>query len=368
MNWTYFLEHENESPFSSPNAGSCGNLLTLDFSGSTCEQDITVALLSHSILLNGEKIVSEWRLINKQLELSLKGFEEVIHVLQLTMRNKEEVYISRLALLPTTALPQACIVVGSPRSGTTAVGNMVQQAFETRAHGEAHLAELFSNLIHQSEEFLENGPAANSRGTLVWEVPSVFVKAQLVKQLRDVYTTYNANGVILDKTPGIPMLQALPILILAFPNAKVVYCQRRGIENVASRLRKFPNTQFEAHCEQWTQTVFVWQRLKKQISRLIGCDDWWIEVEQFDLATSPQQVTKALGSFLSLNEFAVTRMFEYQEKKTPEITSGKPSDVSSLDAVNWTDAQKQIFTRVCGETMKQQGYTTDVSYYTKRTL
>ncbi|AMJ99758.1 hypothetical protein AVL55_17315 [Alteromonas macleodii] len=364
MNWTYFLEHQKQSPFSSADIGICQSSLVLNINELVDSESVKLTFLSHSAFLNGEQIFSEWDINEKQLSLSTGELEPVVHVLEITVNVEHKVYKSRLALVPAPELAQSYIVIGSPRSGTTVVGNMVQQAFRKKAHGEAHIAELFSQLVNQSEEYLEKGLAANNKGTLVWEVPSIFLKAQLVKQLRETYSTYYGNEIIVDKTPGLPMLRALPLVMLAFPNAKVVYCQRRGIENISSRLRKFPKAKFEAHCKQWAQTVQVWQRLKKQLSNQTLRDDWWIEVEQYELATSPQKVTKELGRFLNVNERAITRMFEYQEKKSPQITGGKPSDVSSLDTVGWTKEQQKYFTEVCGEAMRLQGYSFDEQYYT----
>ncbi|CAA0277689.1 conserved hypothetical protein [Alteromonas alvinellae] len=364
MNWTYFLEHQKQSPFSSADVGICQSSLTLNLSEPVDSESVKLTVLSHSAFLNGEKVFSEWKINNKQLSLSTEGLKSVVHVVEITVSIEPRVYKSRLAFIPAPEIAQSYIVIGSPRSGTTVVGNMVQQAFRKKAHGEAHIAELFSQLVNQSEEYLEKGLAANNKGTLVWEVPSIFLKAQLVKQLRETYSTYYGNDIIVDKTPGLPMLRALPLVMLAFPNTKVVYCQRRGIENISSRLRKFPKAKFEAHCKQWAQTVQVWQRLKKQLSKQTLRDDWWIEVEQYELATAPQAVTKELGRFLNVNERAITRMFEYQEKKSPQITGGKPSDVSSLDAVGWTNEQQQYFIEVCGEAMRLQGYSFDEQYYT----
>ena len=364
MKWTYFLEHLSESPFSSADIGVCGNDLTLALKDTTEPESVSGTKLSHSALLNGEQKVEHLRIREGQLVLPLSRLTHVIHVFQISVKTGTKEYQSRVALLPAADLPEAYIVVGSPRSGTTVVGNMVQQAFQTKAHGEAHIAELFNNLVEKSVDYIDNSKAANNKGTLVWEMPTVFLKAQLVKQLRDIYVTYYGSDVVIDKTPGLPMLRALPLLLLAFPQAKVVYCQRRGIENVASRLRKFPNAKFEVHCKQWVQTIKVWERMKTYLSRLTARNNWWIEIEQFELATSPERVTKKLGAFLSLDKQAVSRMFEYQDQNSPQITGGKPSDVTSLDQLNWSTAQKQCFINTCGSTMKQQGYSMDESYYT----
>ena len=255
MNWNYFIESNETLLFSNAQVGSCSTLLTFDIAESALEGVWAIEIVSQSTLLNGKQQVSFEISADKKLAIPLNEFNDQVHVLKITMESKGQSHECFLALIPVCESPKVCIVVGSPRSGTTVVGNMVQRALLTKAHGEAHLAELFNNLVAAAESHLTESLAANNKGTMVWEMPSTLLKAQLVKQLRDLYIMYYGNEAIVDKTPGLPMLRALPLLMLAFPNAKVVYCQRRGLENVASRMRKFPKAKFEGHCQQWAQTV-----------------------------------------------------------------------------------------------------------------
>lgn len=359
----FFLEHDDASIFAGASVGVCSKTLSLNLLPKFKDAEITVQFASHSELLNNERPLGGVVVNNSQLLLPLSALVNEVQVLKIVASKGGNTYKNYVALLPSPDLPKVCIVVGSPRSGTTVVGNMIQQAYGTKAHGESHLAELFSGLISHADEYLTNSQAAKNKGTMVWEMPSLLVKAQLIKQLRDIYITYYGNEVVVDKTPGIPMLKSLPLLISAFPSAKVVYCQRRGIENVASRLRKFPNAKFDVHCKQWTQTLKIWKRMKTQLSTVLGSSSWCLEVEQYELATAPSKVTDEIGFFLQVGKGAINRMFRYQERKAPQVTSGKPSDVTSLNAVNWTEQQKAYFIETCGELMKEQGYSLDESYY-----
>tara|TARA_Y100000310_G_scaffold345801_1_gene470133 strand:+ start:323 stop:1429 length:1107 start_codon:yes stop_codon:yes gene_type:complete len=365
MNWNYFIESNETLLFSNAQVGSCSTLLTFDIAESALEGVWAIEIVSQSTLLNGKQQVSFEISADKKLAIPLNEFNDQVHVLKITMESKGQSHECFLALIPVCESPKVCIVVGSPRSGTTVVGNMVQRALLTKAHGEAHLAELFNNLVAAAESHLTESLAANNKGTMVWEMPSTLLKAQLVKQLRDLYIMYYGNEAIVDKTPGLPMLRALPLLMLAFPNAKVVYCQRRGLENVASRMRKFPKAKFEGHCQQWAQTVQLWQRTKNEVSKLLNNRRWFFEVEQFELATSPDNVISSLGEFLGAAEPSVNRMFKYQEKNSPQVTSGKPSDVTSFQTINWSSEQKTLFLEKCASVMDSQGYSLDESYYKK---
>jgi hypothetical protein len=363
--WNYFVDSNSQSFIEGTQTGTCSEALKLKIAPALVGGQLTVQLASHSSLLNGKKNLFFEQLGGSTLTVPLSQLENRVQVIKVSIEKDESTNECFIALIPISDHPKVCIVVGSPRSGTTVVGNMIQQAYEVKAHGEAHLAELFSNLIALTNEHVTKSSAALNKGTLVWEVPPVLLKAQLIKQLRDVYITYYGNNAIVDKTPGIPMLQALPLLLLAFPHAKVVYCQRRGIENVASRMRKFPKVKFEGHCRQWTQSIKVWLRVKRRISALLGRNDWFVEVEQFHLATFPKSVTQTIGEFLGTDNSSITRMFDYQAKKSPQVTGGKPSDITSLEKLNWTDEQKTFFTEHCGAIMNEMGYSLDESYFEK---
>jgi hypothetical protein len=363
--WNYFIESDKTSPIAGAQVGTCADALKLKVVSGLADGEWSITLCSHSTHLNGEKEIFFEFTHPSAFTIPLGQLEDSVNVIKVGIRKGDVLHECWVALTPVKEYPKVCIVVGSPRSGTTVVGNMIQQAYQVKAHGEAHLAELFSKLIEQTSQYITSGPAALNKGTLVWEMPAILLKAQLIKQLRDLYITYYGTTAIVDKTPGIPMLQALPLLLLAFPNAKVVYCQRRGIENVASRIRKFPKVKFEGHCRQWAQAVKVWQRTKKAISAMLTREDWFIEVEQFNLATSPKNVTQTIGDFLGTNDASINRMFNYQAEKSPQVTGGKPSDITSIERLNWAEEQKAFFISHCGTLMSDLGYSFDESYFKK---
>jgi hypothetical protein len=274
------------------------------------------------------------------------------------------VKIASLVLLPITQdIQPVTFIVGSPRSGTSAVGKLVQLAYDINSHGEAHVAQAFQELIEQANAFFTHSSAALDKGTLVQAVPALYIEAQLVLNLRELYHRFYPGQAIVDKTPGIKMLECLPLLLKAFPHANVIYCQRRGIENISSRMRKFVNVPFEGHCRQWKRSISVWQKLKNTIARDLGHSDWCVQIEQFDLAKTPAAIIEKLLVFLDIPLNNQNKLQRYLERNAPQKTGNKPEEVYSLQSIKWTQEQKALFLLHCEDLMQSNGYSLDESYY-----
>lgn len=368
MQWTYFVDEiATFSSFSNACTGLATSSLTLDLNPSYGNIISAEAIfLSHSALLNGEKkyqYVSADEKSNSVV-FDLLPLEHRVNVVKVSIVCENKTFTCNIAFIPAPNLPQAVFVLGSPRSGTTVVGNMVQRGLQVKSHGESHMAELLQNLVTTVTEYVKGAPAANNEGTLTWEVSSTYVKALQIQQFREMYSSYYTGPVFIDKTPGVPMLNTLSLLFLVYPNAKVVYCKRRGIENVASRMRKFPDVPFEGHCNQWKQAFTIWRRNKRQLNNdLLKHKNWFIEIEQFTLLKDAAPLIKQLTDFLALPESAYIKMQKYQSSETPQKTSDEGGVPKSLLDMNWTDEQKQTFEQVCGTEMERAGYSLTEGYF-----
>ncbi|RUP83093.1 sulfotransferase family protein [Alteromonas sp. KS69] len=370
MKWSYFIEADNTAsiiPFEGPAIGLTTSSLSLQLSKELGDIDnVEVSIASHSALLHGEQNLSNIEFdksINK-VSLGLENLPSKVVVLKVLVHTTSSVAVFHVALLPSFDLPQAVFVLGSPRSGTTVVGNMLQRGMGIKSHGESHMAELLATLVTTATDYVKKSPASGNKGTLTWEVESIYVKALQVQQFRELYSSYYPGKVFIDKTPGIPMLNSLPILMLAYPNAKVIYCQRRGIENIESRLRKFPQVPFEGHCRQWRQAMLLWRRNKQVLSsQYFKAQNWFMDVEQFRLAKNPSEVIKSLAQFLNLDNSAYERMLHYQATETPQKTGSSDFSASSLESVKWSEEQKAVFKDICNDEMQRSGYSLDNTYF-----
>lgn len=255
-------------------------------------------------------------------------------------------------------------VIGSPRSGTSALGKALRRGLGARAHGESHVIEGFRRINEQNQLFFEDSVTARIKGNLVHELPKTLLLAEQLTVLRRVYKLYYGDKVHLDKTPGIPMINSLPLVFMAWPNAKVILCKRRGLENIASRIIKFPKVPFEGHLKQWVQSFKAWRKNKQQVTRLLKKQNWFIEVEQREMAITPQKVVNEVSQFVGLNGQKKQKLYNALSGERPEQSSAIDSAAKSINDFGWTKDQITLFRSVCTQEMELQSYTFD-EHYTK---
>ena len=79
----------------------------------------------------------------------------------------------------------------------------------------------------------------------------------------------------------------LPIAIYA-TNAEVIFCKRRAIENVVSRVEKFKGMTFKEHPTGWVKCFEEWKINKTTITSLLKRDCWNVEVDQYTILNKPE--------------------------------------------------------------------------------
>jgi hypothetical protein len=370
--WSYYLvvEAQNAVVIDSSLYGLCDGQLSITINSLKNDDskiEVTDTFNYARKVSSVEVFLSSSEKGNKcEIDLELDDLEPAINIFDVCLVDSlnERIRIASLVLLPITQeLYPVTFIIGSPRSGTSAVGNLVQRAFDIKSHGEAHVAQAFQELIDHSKNYFDSSLAVLKKGNLIQEVSALYIEAQLVLNLRQLYQRFYNNQPIVDKTPGIKMIECLPLLFKVFPQAKVIYCQRRGIENISSRIRKFTNVPFEGHCKQWKRTVLLWQKMKLSISDGVGHSQWCLQIEQFDLASNPQKIVKELLTFLGMPLNKEKTLNAYLERNTPQKTSLGPEHVLSFQSIDWTEEQKEIFLFHCETLMRSIGYSLDDSYY-----
>ena len=313
--------------------------------------------------------------LNQRLSVTRKGEQAIIDIPALPLGDngvsfelmgettaKQSVSLLSCACEKSYRPSHVIFVVGSPRSGTTAVGNAIQRAFDTTVHGESHLSEIIGSLAEHAEKALLDSPAKPIDGMLVNEITLADIQMSIIKMMHRIHHQFYGDYLILDKTPGGPNIRALWLMLRAYPDGKVIYCKRRGIENVISRLTKFPGVDFEGHCKQWRQNFIVWEQAVRLNTRELGHSDWHTDVEQLRLASRPEDVLNELSVWLAMTEEQKARALEYLTFQSPQKTSDYKRALD-LDSVDWTNEQKVKFKLICGEQMKRQGYSYTSDYY-----
>jgi hypothetical protein len=276
----------------------------------------------------------------------------------------DKVILLEGVIQPVTLPLRAVFVVGSPRSGTSALGKACRKSLRSSSHGESHVVEGVNRMLTAADAFFQQSKTASIAGNLVNAIPSTVIIAQQLTALRQIYRLYYGNEVLLDKTPGIPMLDSLPLAMMAWPHAKVIFCKRRAMENVQSRIIKFPNVAFEQHIKQWRQSFVAWRNSKQKINKLLKHNQWFIEVDQFDMATAPVRAVESVSEFLALKPKEKNVFLkQLASDDRPEQTSSIQSNTKSLDEFGWSDAHIALFKEVCEKEMALQHYSYDNSYY-----
>lgn len=263
----------------------------------------------------------------------------------------------------TENLPKPIFVVGSPRSGTSIVAEALRYALGANTANETHIITAFAELeSHFNKRFYESEPS-QQKGMSLSLFPNTYVKAELIKLIRNAYHVTFTNGVIIDKTPGKLMISMLPIAVYAFPDAKVIFCKRRAIENVVSRLEKFKGITFKEHLAGWVRCFEEWKISKATITSLLKRDCWHVEVDQYNILNEPKNAAKHIAYGLNLSSNLVDAFAHVFSSKRPESKDATVKPIISLKSVNWSDEQKSLFIKLCSRTMAEQGYSLDNNYF-----
>ena len=161
-----------------------------------------------------------------------------------------------------------------------------------------------------------------------------------------------------DKTGGAEMIRSIPTLRRILPASVYIFAKRRAIENIVSRVRKFPAQDFEFHCIAWAQTMAAWRALRQQ-DPSTPC----IEIDQQDISAAPKATAQRIADFLHLAPAAAQRLEQSFTQNRPQQTEpGSADRVLSLDSVPWTGEQRAAFHRHCDAEMAVYGYSCDSTY------
>ena len=181
-------------------------------------------------------------------------------------------------------------ITGSVRSGTSALVDVMWQiGYEGFGEGQ------FLSLLHYTDAVVDQHydrfPSTDP-GVLLGCINRWDLKRRLFETFRTVVNDLNPKDPWFDKTADPGMILASPILRKLWPGSVFVFAKRRGIENVISRMKKFPGESFENHCAGWAGSMAEWRNIRQQLPP--GC---FIEVEQRDMIQQPERTARSLCAF-----------------------------------------------------------------------
>ncbi len=237
--------------------------------------------------------------------------------------------------------------MGTTRSGTSSLQMGLLRTCGYFGNGEGHLVHLIYKLYEEIDRFYTFARATQVEGTMANSVTRECFEDHFYNSIRATYAGQYA-GQFSDKTPSVEAIMFAPILQKIWPSAKFIYCQRRGVENVISKIKKFPSMSFGACCNEWREATLQWKRVEGQLNEKLL-------IEQLDLATKQQDVAQDIGEFLNLNQDQVQNLSAYFGENKLQRSSASYERVP-LSETPWTDNEKSTFQTICGDAMALAGY------------
>lgn len=249
-------------------------------------------------------------------------------------------------------------VVGSPRSGTSILVRGLQGA-RYFGFSEGNFLSLLTAIERQVDRHFGFFGSDDPR-VLTSRIDNNVLKENLRKVLADAFLAEHEGRIWFDKTGNPEMIEAIPSLLAIWPGAHFIFAKRRAIENIMSRIRKFPKHTFEYHCSDWARNMLAWRKLMQSHPDLRA-----IEVDQRDIGDAPEAVAAMICRFLQVPAEGQAKMASIFANEQPQQSEpGSARRTFTLETTGWTVQQKQVFHRHCDEEMRAFGYTEDEFYKT----
>ena len=184
------------------------------------------------------------------------------------------------------------------------------------------------------------------------------LKQTLFLRLRDMIDAHHTGQIWFDKTGNPEMIEAIPSLRMMWPDCRFIFAKRRAIENIASRLTKFPGLSFEYHCADWARNMMSWRRVLGAMPDLPH-----IEIDQHDIAQAPEGAAAALAAFLEVPLSVQSEIMEIFTRDRPQQTEPGSAERTLSVSEHWLDAAgTAVFHKHCDAPMAAYGYTEDERY------
>ena len=250
-------------------------------------------------------------------------------------------------------------ILGAARSGTTAIANGLAKGTRYRGFSEGHVLDLAIRFAHGVNEHFELKDRWIQPGTAsgyhLGQLGYDRLRNEVISMLRRLAGGFN-TPFWFDKTPTYQMIASVPILADMWPNARFIFMKRRGLENIASRIRKFAGVNFDGKCRDWNIIMSSWRSVR---GILPGRH---IELDQREMAENPEEAAKSVGRLLGLDPSEVESLAGVLRTEQPESTGAAASIVSDVSELGWSQSQIDVFRETCGVEMEAYGYTYDARY------
>ncbi|PWT79426.1 MAG: hypothetical protein C5B44_06890 [Acidobacteria bacterium] len=247
-------------------------------------------------------------------------------------------------------------IIGSPRSGTSALAGAMLTAGYHGFH-EGNFLSLLTTLNRMIDRhfaiFGNDGPKV-----LASVVDRQSLSRAIANVFRDFVERHNPNPPWFDKSGNPEMIEAIPSILELWPESVFLFAKRRAIENIVSRMLKFPTLNFEYHCRDWAKNMETWRTIRHRIPA-----NKYLEIDQQDLIRDPEMAANKIAKLLDLPEIQVASLTKlFQEHRPQQTEAGTAQRILSLEDL-WDEPRRHLFEKICGPEMKLYGYSFDAHYW-----
>lgn len=248
-------------------------------------------------------------------------------------------------------------IVGSPRSGTSILVTALRGVgYEGYREGN------FLPLMQVIDRIIDNHFAVSAKADtniLVSQIDPQALKNRIQNLFKELTDSHNAGPIWFDKSGNHEMILAIPKIRRMWPDSVFIFAKRRAIENILSRVKKFPGRDFEYHCADWARNMAAWRAVRLGLPNGV-----YLEIDQQDLVRDTQAISARITDFLALQAAQLETLVKIFTSRRPQETrKGSATETFSLDSLGWSESQLSLFRKHCAAEMEAYGYGMGSDYY-----
>ncbi len=247
-------------------------------------------------------------------------------------------------------------MVGSPRTGTSI---LIDTLFAAGYHGfrEGNFLPLIRTVDHGITRHFKQFPPLSDK-VLVGCIDRDRFRREILEVFKAHVEQLNPRAPWVDKSGNPDMIEAIPVLRELWPSSIFIFSKRRAIENLMSRVKKFPEHTFEYHCRDWARNMAAWRGIRESLGK--GA----IELDQQEMIQHPQVAAARIADLVNADPEAGGRMQATLMHQRPQQTAeGTASRTLDLIETGWSPRQIEVFMTHCWSEMQAYKYSLSKEYW-----
>jgi hypothetical protein len=250
-------------------------------------------------------------------------------------------------------------IIGGPRTGSSTMCGCLRKCLNIQGYNEGHFLKYLNNYRILTNE-IYNNLKVHEKSPLVaiGNIKEDILYNNIRNAFKETYESlFDRNQKYwVDKTPDNNLFLIREIIEM-WPESIFIMIKRRSIENINSRVIKFPEVSFEHHCESWNSIMKFWYDLDKSILSN------YIEIDHYDMIFNTEYVSESIIKILPDYSHKKKEITNYLLNNHIESKNGKVKEIVDISDTNWSEAQKKTHMDICQDTLKLYNYSIDKNYF-----